>query len=81
MEMEKSSIDSHPMIGGTGQHSYVQNSSLQRRGIDLSQEMIKEAMAKEFNVENQLMNNPNTIFRIVDLGCSVGSNSLVSTMP
>ncbi|KAI3940186.1 hypothetical protein MKW92_019683 [Papaver armeniacum] len=40
--------------------------------------MIKEAIAKEFNVENQLMNNPNTTFRIADLGCSVGSNSLVS---
>ncbi|KAI3940183.1 hypothetical protein MKW92_019680, partial [Papaver armeniacum] len=49
-----------------------------RRGIDLSQGMIKEAIAKEFDVENQLMNNPNTTFRIADLGCSVGSNSLVS---
>ncbi|KAI3850717.1 hypothetical protein MKW98_030777 [Papaver atlanticum] len=78
METEKSTIQSHPMIGGTGQHSYVQNSSLQRRSIDLSQEMIKEAIAKEFNVENQLMNNPNITFRIVDLGCSVGSNSLIA---
>ncbi|KAI3932736.1 hypothetical protein MKW92_028002 [Papaver armeniacum] len=66
------------MKGGTGQYSYVQNSALQRRGIGLSQGMIKEAIAKEFNVENQLMNNPNTTFRIVDLGCSVGSNSLIS---
>ncbi|XP_026451831.1 probable S-adenosylmethionine-dependent methyltransferase At5g38780 [Papaver somniferum] len=40
--------------------------------------MIKEAIAKEFDVENQLINNPNTTFRIVDLGCSVGSNSLIS---
>ncbi|KAI3845187.1 hypothetical protein MKX03_024845 [Papaver bracteatum] len=78
MEMERSAVESHPMKGGTGQHSYVQNSSLQRRGIDLSQGMIKEAIAKEFDVENQLMNNPNTTFRIVDLGCSVGSNSLIS---
>ncbi|KAI3932741.1 hypothetical protein MKW92_028007 [Papaver armeniacum] len=66
------------MKGGTGQHSYVQNSSFQRRGIDLSRGIIKEAIAKEFNDENQLMNNPNTTFRIVDLGCSVGSNSLIS---
>ncbi|KAI3981255.1 hypothetical protein MKX01_023269 [Papaver californicum] len=77
--MEKSSgIEPHPMNGGTGQHSYVQNSSLQRRGLDLSQGMIKEAIAKEFNVQNQLMNNPNTTFRIVDLGCSVGTNSLIA---
>ncbi|XP_026428791.1 probable S-adenosylmethionine-dependent methyltransferase At5g38780 [Papaver somniferum] len=66
------------MKGGTDQYSYVQNSSLQRRGIDLSQVMINEAIAKDINVENQLMNNPNTIFRVVDLGCSVGSNSLVN---
>ncbi|KAI3845189.1 hypothetical protein MKX03_024847 [Papaver bracteatum] len=78
MEMEISAVESHPMKGGTGQHSYVQNSSLQKRGIDLSRGMIKEEIAKEFNVENQLINNPNTTFRIVDLGCSVGSNSLVS---
>ncbi|KAI3845188.1 hypothetical protein MKX03_024846, partial [Papaver bracteatum] len=63
------------MKGGTGQHSYVQNSSLQKRGIDLSRGMIKEEIAKEFNVENQLIN---TTFRIVDLGCLVGSNSLIS---
>ncbi|RZC54514.1 hypothetical protein C5167_013368 [Papaver somniferum] len=78
MQMEKSAVESHPMKGGTGQHSYVQNSSLQRRGIDLSQGMINEAIAKEFDVENHLMNNPNTTFRIADLGCSVGCNSLVS---
>ncbi|KAI3845185.1 hypothetical protein MKX03_024843 [Papaver bracteatum] len=78
MDMERSSVESYPMKGGTGQHSYVQNSSLQRRGIDLSRGMIKEAIAKEFDVENQLTNNPNTTFRIVDLGCSVGSNSLIS---
>ncbi|KAI3845193.1 hypothetical protein MKX03_024851 [Papaver bracteatum] len=40
--------------------------------------MIKEAIAKEFDVENHQMNNPNTTLRIVDLGCSVGSNSLIS---
>ncbi|XP_026451830.1 probable S-adenosylmethionine-dependent methyltransferase At5g38780 [Papaver somniferum] len=49
-----------------------------RRGIDLSQGMIKEAIAKEFNSENQLINNPNATFRIIDLDCSVGSNSLIS---
>ncbi|RZC54513.1 hypothetical protein C5167_013369 [Papaver somniferum] len=55
-----------------------QQGEIKRRGIDLSQGMIKEAIAKEFNVENQLMNNPNATFRIVDLGCSVGSNCFTS---
>ncbi|KAI3839139.1 hypothetical protein MKX03_032769 [Papaver bracteatum] len=74
------------MKGGTGRHSYVHNSSLgtqslspfSSRGIDLSQGMTKEAIAKEFNVENQLMNNPSATFRIVDLGCSVGPNCLIA---
>ncbi|KAI3932737.1 hypothetical protein MKW92_028003 [Papaver armeniacum] len=78
MEMERSAVELHPMKGGTGKHSYVQNSSLQRRGIDLSQGMIKEAIAKEFDVENQLMNNPSATFRIADLGCSVGPNCLIA---
>ncbi|KAI3845181.1 hypothetical protein MKX03_024839 [Papaver bracteatum] len=78
MEMEKSAIGSYSMKGGTGRHSYVHNSSLQRRGIDLSQGMTKEAIAKEFNVENQLMNNPSATFRIVDLGCSVGPNCYIA---
>ncbi|MCL7040766.1 hypothetical protein MKW94_011998 [Papaver nudicaule] len=69
---------SYTMKGGTDQFSYVQNSSCQRRGIDLSQGMMKEAIAKEFDVQNLLTNNPNTTFRIVDLGCSVRTNSFIA---
>lgn len=68
----KSETKSFPMKGGNDQSSYVNNSSLQRKSVDLSKEIIEEAISKNLSIEN-----PKT-FRIADLGCSVGSNTLVA---
>ncbi|KAI3932983.1 hypothetical protein MKW98_029216 [Papaver atlanticum] len=68
----KSETKSFPMKGGDDESSYVNNSSLQRKSVDLSKEIIEEAISKNLSIEN-----PKT-FWIADLGCSVGSNTLVA---
>ncbi|KAI3992196.1 hypothetical protein MKX01_038275 [Papaver californicum] len=68
----KSETKSFPMKGGNDESSYVNNSSLQRRSVDLSKEIIEEAISKNLSIENS------KTFRIADLGCSVGSNTLIA---
>ncbi|XP_026451107.1 caffeine synthase 1-like [Papaver somniferum] len=59
--MERSSVESHPMKGGTGQHSYIQNSSLQ--GI------VDEAKVNSFNMPSYLT-SPKQVKELVErTGC------------
>ncbi|KAI9128094.1 hypothetical protein K1719_001087 [Acacia pycnantha] len=61
-----------PMTGGDGQHSYAQNSTFQRRGIEITKNIIKETILEKLHLETLLQNSS---IRIADLGCSVGPNS------
>ncbi|KAI3850721.1 hypothetical protein MKW98_030781 [Papaver atlanticum] len=68
---KKLATGSYSMKGGTGQHSYVQNSSLQKTHMFSIDHIWKF-------LQNLLINNPNTTIRIADLGCSVGSDCLTA---
>ncbi|XP_028087532.1 probable S-adenosylmethionine-dependent methyltransferase At5g38780 [Camellia sinensis] len=65
-----------PMNGGDGANSYSKNSRYQVEAVNVVTEMIKEAIAKKFDVTS-LSFSSNTI-RIADLGCSVGPNTFIA---
>ncbi|XP_059446644.1 loganic acid O-methyltransferase-like [Corylus avellana] len=67
--------ESYPMSGGDGAYSYAQNSKSQRGYVEVSKEMIKEAILKKFDI-NTLSTPLNSIF-VADLGCSTGPNSFI----
>ncbi|XP_039170497.1 loganic acid O-methyltransferase-like [Eucalyptus grandis] len=67
------SVESFPMNDGDGVYSYLHNSCMQRRGIDVAVKMIVEAITEKLDVE--LLLSSSSIFRIVDSGCSVGPNT------
>ncbi|KAL3735618.1 hypothetical protein ACJRO7_024702 [Eucalyptus globulus] len=67
------SVESFPMNDGNGVYSYLHNSCMQRRGIDVAVKMIVEAITEKLDVE--LLLSSSSIFRIVDSGCSVGPNT------
>ncbi|RZC86259.1 hypothetical protein C5167_007442 [Papaver somniferum] len=47
-----SETKSFPMKGGDDESSYVKNSSLQRKSIDMSKNIIEEAISKNLSIEN-----------------------------
>ncbi|XP_048129504.1 loganic acid O-methyltransferase-like [Rhodamnia argentea] len=66
------SVESFPMNGG-GIYSYSHSSFLQRRGIDVALKMIDEMITEKLDVGALI--STSSIFRIADLGCSVGPNT------
>ncbi|KAI9127714.1 hypothetical protein K1719_000707 [Acacia pycnantha] len=76
MESQKGSesYQAIPMNGGDGHHSYVQNSTLQRLGADVTKNIVKETILEKLDLETLLQNSSHA-FRIADLGCSVGPNT------
>ncbi|KAH6817144.1 hypothetical protein C2S51_000747 [Perilla frutescens var. frutescens] len=64
---------SSPMIGGNGEYSYKNNSTLQRDGFTAAENVIKEAVVK--NLDTEALVSSSTTFAIADLGCSVGPNT------
>ncbi|PON85683.1 SAM dependent carboxyl methyltransferase [Trema orientale] len=71
--------ESHPVNGGEGPYSYLQNSTLQRGAIEASKEMIKEAILKHFDMNKTLdsASFSNQIF-LADFGCSTGPNTFLA---
>ncbi|XP_054785852.1 loganic acid O-methyltransferase-like [Prosopis cineraria] len=68
------SYEAFPMNGGEGQYSYAQNSNYQRKGADITKHIAKEAILENLDLETALQHSSN-VFRIADLGCSVGPNT------
>lgn len=68
---------SQPMVGGDGAHSYVKNSSSQRRVIEGAKELINEAIADKLDLKLLKINTSST-FQVADLGCSTGPNTFIA---
>ncbi|GMN46346.1 hypothetical protein TIFTF001_015528 [Ficus carica] len=68
-------IPIRPMNGGNGLYSYSKNSIIQRKAIEATKELINKTIAEELDVNT--FSSSNT-FRIADLGCSVGTNTLLA---
>ncbi|PON39271.1 SAM dependent carboxyl methyltransferase [Trema orientale] len=68
--------ESYPMNGGDGTYSYTKNSYFQKAATNVARSMIHNAVAEKLDL-NELFStsSKNTIFRIADLGCSVGPNT------
>ncbi|KAL5545059.1 hypothetical protein UlMin_008843 [Ulmus minor] len=64
-----------PMNGGDGRHSYTKNSDFQRKAIDASKELIRKAISEKLDIE---ILSSSSIFKLADLGCSVGPNTFFS---
>ncbi|XP_062091810.1 loganic acid O-methyltransferase-like [Humulus lupulus] len=64
-----------PMNGGDGHYSYSKNSALQRNGIEACKEIITKAISAKLDMETLTSSK---IFKIADLGCSVGPNTLIA---
>ncbi|XP_010552116.1 PREDICTED: probable S-adenosylmethionine-dependent methyltransferase At5g38780 [Tarenaya hassleriana] len=67
-------IQSYPMIGGDGPHSYLRNSSYQKAAIESVRVKTREAILAKLDLETP--NSELSIYRIADFGCSIGSNTL-----
>ncbi|WCJ33644.1 S-adenosyl-L-methionine-dependent methyltransferases superfamily protein [Euphorbia peplus] len=64
-------VESYPMTGGDGTHSYSNNSSFQREGISNSKSLIDEIIIEKLEI------SASKTFHIADLGCSVGPNAFL----
>ncbi|KAM7278458.1 hypothetical protein ACFE04_005592 [Oxalis oulophora] len=64
---------SAPMTGGDGVHSYTQNSSFQREGMQFAEFLIREAIAENLDIIPAL--SLSNTFNMADLGCSTGPNT------
>ncbi|XP_010552094.1 PREDICTED: probable S-adenosylmethionine-dependent methyltransferase At5g38780 [Tarenaya hassleriana] len=67
-------IQSYPMIGGDGPHSYLRNSTYQKAAIESVRAKIKETILAKLGLKTTKL-DLNT-YKIADFGCSVGSNTL-----
>ncbi|OMO55594.1 SAM dependent carboxyl methyltransferase [Corchorus capsularis] len=75
-DKEQTSLGSRPMVGGEGPQSYAQNSSIQKKVVEDTKELIHVAIIEKLGL--QYITNSgssNSTFRIADLGCSVGPNT------
>ncbi|KAG6672955.1 hypothetical protein I3842_16G085400 [Carya illinoinensis] len=78
--------EAYPMKGGDGAYSYANNSSNQlmkllllsfwRGVIDTAKKLITDAIAEKLDFNSIVLSNT---FRIADLGCSVGPNTIRSS--
>ncbi|KAK9105807.1 hypothetical protein Scep_022651 [Stephania cephalantha] len=75
METNKVVIESVAMNGGVGDHSYANNSSLQRSGFEAAKALIYRAIKENLDVK---VLSCGSSFRITDLGCSVGPNTFIA---
>ncbi|KAK9091365.1 hypothetical protein Sjap_024542 [Stephania japonica] len=75
METNKVVIESLAMNGGVGDHSYANNSSLQRSGFEAAKALIYRAIKENLDIKHLSRGRP---FRITDLGCSVGPNTFIA---
>ncbi|CAI9275031.1 unnamed protein product [Lactuca saligna] len=66
------SSKAYPMKGGDGISSYTKNSSYQKSLSDVAMSLISDAVAEKLDVLAC-----GTPFRIADLGCSIGPNTLI----
>nr|QTZ19612.1 putative S-adenosylmethionine-dependent methyltransferase At5g37990 [Bixa orellana] len=65
--------ESHPMNGGDGTFSYSKNSYLQKEGSRFAAAMVSAAIAEKLDIEK--LSSASNVFRMADLGCSVGPNT------
>lgn len=70
--------EAYPMKGGDGPKSYANNSTYQRGAVDVVKHVINMAIEEKLDIDNLMLSNSNTTFRIADLGCSVGPNTFSS---
>ncbi|KAI7993394.1 Loganic acid O-methyltransferase [Camellia lanceoleosa] len=68
MSSNNNNMDSLPMNGGNGTHSYSKNSTFQREASIIVKALIKEVIAEKLDTEN-ISSTSNTL-HIADLGCS-----------
>lgn len=73
--MAEVAVPVRPMNGGNGLYSYSKNSTFQRKAIEAAKELINKAIAEELDIKT--LSSSNT-FKIADLGCSVGTNTLLA---
>ncbi|XP_062109827.1 loganic acid O-methyltransferase-like [Humulus lupulus] len=74
--------ESYPMNGGDGTYSYTKNSYLQKAGVNAAKTTIHDAIVDKLDIKELFFSastNNRTIFRIADLGCSVGPNTISTT--
>ncbi|KAJ4842346.1 hypothetical protein Tsubulata_013759 [Turnera subulata] len=69
--------ESYPMSSGDGQHSYSQNSTFQKKGVEAAKEMVNTAVQEMLEFNNNIEISK-TLFCIADFGCSVGPNTLIA---
>ncbi|KAL1226062.1 putative S-adenosylmethionine-dependent methyltransferase [Cardamine amara subsp. amara] len=67
------SSHSYPMSSGDDQHSYNNNSSYQKAGIDGIGEKTRQCILKHFDLLN--LNSNLSTLRIADFGCATGPNT------
>ncbi|WCJ33643.1 S-adenosyl-L-methionine-dependent methyltransferases superfamily protein [Euphorbia peplus] len=65
-------VEPYPMTGGDGTYSYSKNSTFQREGVSNSKSLIDETIREKLEITSN-----SNIFRITDLGCSVGPNAFL----
>ncbi|XP_042984785.1 loganic acid O-methyltransferase-like [Carya illinoinensis] len=66
------------MNGGEGPNSYTHNSKQQRKGSYRAKVLLSNSIQEKLTVENKLNTANQQVFRIADLGCSVGPNTFAS---
>ncbi|XP_068642093.1 loganic acid O-methyltransferase-like [Aristolochia californica] len=65
-------VESYPMNGGEGPTSYSHNSHYQGEGVNVSKQLISEAIVNSISLKEL---SSMESYHIADLGCSVGPNT------
>ncbi|KAM6567618.1 hypothetical protein CsatA_026746 [Cannabis sativa] len=82
MTTNKAQDQSYPMNGGDGTFSYTKNSYIQEAAVNAAKTTIHEAIEDKLDINELFFSNKSTnngaIFRMADLGCSVGPNTFSS---
>lgn len=78
MENVKSVEDVFSMKGGSGDSSYVNNSSVQLNMIQAFKPLLEHSIYQNVRSVPGMTGADHNVFRIVDLGCSTGMNTLLA---
>ncbi|KAM3397538.1 hypothetical protein P3S68_001050 [Capsicum galapagoense] len=62
-----------PMNAGDSPYSYSKNYLLQKEVLDSAKEMVRDAIIRKLEIKNILSSS--NMFRITELGCSIGPNT------